>query len=46
MFGLDDEEINWLIKNQEALGLLDKLTNMNKEHDGIEIATSVYKVII
>ena len=46
IFGLEDEEKNWLIQHQEKLTLVKKLTDMNNNpHDGIEIATSAYKVI-
>ena len=46
VFGLEDEERIWLIQNQETLQLTNQLTDLNKCHDGIEIATSAYKVII
>ena len=46
VFGLEDEERIWLIQNQEKLMLSNQLTDRNKDHDGIEIATSAFKVII
>merc|ERR1711944_377035 len=45
VFGLEDEERIWLIQNQQSLDLVNQLTDKNKEHDGIEIAPSVYKVM-
>jgi hypothetical protein len=46
VFGLEQEETTWLIQNQEKLMLSNQLTDRNKDHDGIEIATSAFKVII
>ena len=44
VFGLQQEEINWLVNNQDKLNLTDKLQDRNKSHDGIEITTSCWKV--
>ena len=44
VFGLEDEEKVWLIRNQAKCDLTDQLTDKNKDEDGIEIATSAYKV--
>ena len=44
VFGLHQEEINWLVNNQDKLNLTDKLQDRNKSHDGIEITTSCWKV--
>ena len=44
VFGLEAEEKDWLVKNQDKCGLTDQLTDKNKDEDGIEIATSAYKV--
>ena len=46
VFGLEDEEKDWLVKNQDQLKLANQLMDKNKEYDGIEIGTSSYKVII
>ena len=45
VFGLEDEERLWLIQNQAKLMLFNQLTDRNKKHDGIEIATSAFKVM-
>ena len=45
VFGLQQEEINWLVNNQDKLNLTDKLQDRNKSHDGIEITTSCWKVM-
>jgi len=45
VFGLEDEEKHWLIRNQTKCGLTDQLTDKNKDEDGIEIATSAYKLM-
>ena len=44
VFGLQQEEINWLVQNQDKMNLHDKLQDRNKSHDGIEITTSCWKV--
>jgi len=45
VFGLEDEEKVWLIQNQAKCDLTDQLTDKNKDEDGIEIATSAYKLM-
>jgi len=45
VFGLQQEEINWLVNNQDKLNLTDKLQDRNKSHDGIEITTSCWKLM-
>ena len=44
VFGLQQDEINWLVQNQDKMNLYDKLQDRNKSHDGIEITTSCWKV--
>ena len=45
VFGLEDEERDWLVQNQATLKLTNKITDKNKDDDGIEVATSAFKVI-
>ena len=45
VFGLKDAEQEFLVKNQANLGLQDQITDKNRDNEGIEIATSAYKVI-
>ena len=45
VFGLKDAEQEFLVKNQVKLGLQDQITDKNRDNEGIEIATSAYKVI-
>ena len=45
VFGLKDAEQDYLVKNQAKLGLCDQITDKNRDNEGIEIATSAYKVI-
>ena len=45
VFGLKDAEQEFLVKNQVKLGLHDQITDKNRDNEGIEIATSAYKVI-
>ena len=45
VFGLKDAEQEFLVKNQVSLGLQDQITDKNRDNEGIEIATSAYKVI-
>lgn len=45
VFGLQPDEINWLVQNQAKMNLKDKLEDRNKSHDGIEITTSCWKLM-
>ena len=45
VFGLEDDEKDWLVKNQVELNLKDQMLDRTKEYDGIQIGTSAYKVI-
>ena len=44
IFGLEPEEKVWLVANQAKCGLTDQLTDKNRDEDGIEVATSAYRV--
>ena len=46
VFGLKKAELQFLVKNQDKLDLSHKITDRNRDNDGIEIATSAYKVNI
>ena len=46
IFGLKEAELQYLVKNQDKLDLSNKITDRNRENDGIEFATSAYKVIL
>lgn len=45
VFGLQPDEINWLVQNQAKMNLKDKLQDRNKTEDGIEITTSCWKLM-
>jgi len=45
VFGLQQDEINWLVQNQAKMNLKDKLQDRNKTEDGIEITTSCWKLM-
>ena len=46
IFGLEEEERGWLVQNQAKLKLENKFTDKDDEHEGIEVATSAYKVVL
>ena len=45
VFGLEDDEKDWLVKNQVELNLKDQMLDRTQGYDGIQIGTSAYKVI-
>lgn len=45
IFGLEPEEKVWLVANQAKCGLTDQLTDKNRDEDGIEVATSAYRLM-
>ena len=45
VFGLKEAELQFIVKNQDKLDLSNKITDRNRDNEGIEIATSAYKVI-
>ena len=46
IFGLEEEERGWLVQNQAKLKLENKLTDKDDDHEGIEVATSAFKVAL
>ena len=46
IFGLEEEERGWLVQNQAKLKLENKFTDKDDENEGIEVATSAYKVVL
>ena len=45
VFGLKEAELQYIVKNQDKLDLSNKITDRNRDNEGIEIASSAYKVI-
>ena len=46
IFGLEEDERGWLVQNQAKLKLENKLTDKDDDHEGIEVATSAFKVAL
>ena len=45
VFGLKAAEREFLVKNQVKLDMSDQITDKNRDNEGIEVATSAYKVL-
>ena len=45
VFGLEDDEKDWMVKNQAELNLKDQMTDKKPEYEGFEIKTSAYTVL-